>query len=71
MIIMRNENNNTINISIDVFKDLIRDAYKFRALDEGGVDNWAWYDEALSNGLEKYNIDDYDELAEEIIKKEV
>lgn len=37
--------------------DLIRDSIKLSYLEAGGVDNWTWYDEALT----EYNEDDLDD----------
>ena len=32
------------------FASLLRDSDKLRRLEYGGVDNWEWYDEDLSDG---------------------
>lgn len=36
-------------ISKEELADLIRDSIKLSYLEAGGVDNWTWYDEALSD----------------------
>lgn len=44
-------------ISKEELADLIRDSIKLSYLEAGGVDNWTWYDEALT----EYNGDDLDD----------
>lgn len=44
-------------ISKEELADLIRDSIKLSYLETGGVDNWTWYDEALT----EYNEDDLDD----------
>ena len=44
-------------ISKEELADLIRDSIKLSYLEAGGVDNWTWYDEALT----EYNEDDLDD----------
>lgn len=44
-------------ISKEELADLIRDSIKLSYLEAGGVDNWIWYDEALT----EYNEDDLDD----------
>ena len=41
-------------ISKEELADLIRDSIKLSQLEAGGVDNWTWYAEALT----EYNEDD-------------
>jgi len=43
-------------ISKEELADLIRDSIKLSYLEAGGVDNWTWYDEALT----EYNEADLD-----------
>lgn len=42
---------------------LLRASYKLSCLEAGGVDNWTWYDEALSDYCDE-DLDD-DTLTEE------
>lgn len=44
-------------ISKEELADLIRDSIKLSYLEAGGVDNWTWYDETLT----EYNEDDLDD----------
>lgn len=44
-------------ISKEELADLIRDSIKLSYLEAGGVDNWTWYDEALT----EYSEDDLDD----------
>ena len=44
-------------ISKEELADLIRDSIKLSYLEAGGVDNWTWYDEVLT----EYNEDDLDD----------
>ena len=41
----------------DELAELLRDRWKLRCLEMAGVDNWTWYDEALT----EYNEDDLDD----------
>lgn len=36
-------------ISKEELAELLRASYKLSCLESGGVDNWTWYDEALSD----------------------
>ena len=53
-----------ITIDCDKYIDLLLSQYKLRCLEAGGVDNWDWYDESLSekdsNGYDYYDISDWD-----------
>lgn len=42
--------------------ELIEALYKLAALENGGVDNWTWYDESRSDFLEGYWIENHDAL---------
>lgn len=44
-------------ISKEELADLLRASSKLSCLEAGGVDNWTWYDEALT----EYNEDDLDD----------
>lgn len=41
------ENEETITVSKEEYKQLQSDSLKLQCLDEGGVDNWEWYGEAM------------------------
>lgn len=45
---------------------LISDSLKLQALENGGVDNWEWYGESLTNFLDEEDADDFDEIAERL-----
>ena len=51
-------------------KDLLRllkDAYRFQALECGGVDNWEWYSASFGDFIEMCNKDDnteYEDIEE-------
>ena len=50
-------------ISKEELAGLIRDSIKLSYLEAGGVDNWTWYDQAMSD----YEADEYtnDELTKD------
>lgn len=41
-------------ISEDELRRIFHDALAYEALDCGGVDNWSWYGESLSNYIKDY-----------------
>ena len=43
----------TISITIEEYAQLKRDSEILQALRKAGVDNWEWYDDALSTLSEK------------------
>lgn len=61
----------TIQISIKKLANLLRNSWKLYALEYGGVDNWEWYDRALSeqddDGDDWWDIQDMDDI--ELIKR--
>lgn len=61
----------TIQIPIKELADLLRRSWKLYALEYGGVDNWDWYDRALSeqddDGDDWWDIQDMDDI--ELIKR--
>lgn len=42
--------------------ELIEALYKLAALESGGVDNWEWCGESISDFLDRYWIENYDAL---------
>ena len=45
---------------------LISDSLKLQALENGGVDNWGWYGESLTDFLDEEDADSFDEIAERL-----
>lgn len=43
----------TITISLDLFHDLMEARNKLDALENAGVDNWEWYDDAMAEYWEE------------------
>ena len=63
-------------VSERTFKSMLEDALKFRALENGGVDNWEWYGASLNDFLkecalenEVENEEDYS--FEDIVKSDL
>lgn len=46
---MDTNNSDTVTISTAEYNQLVKDSKKLSALEAGGVDNWEWYDEAMSS----------------------
>lgn len=48
---------------VELISELLRDRWKLRCLEMAGVDNWTWYDQAMSD----YEADEYtnDELTKD------
>lgn len=61
----------TVQIPIKKLANLLRNNWKLYALEYGGVDNWNWYDRALSeqddDGDDWWDIQDMDDI--ELIKR--
>ena len=61
----------TVQIPIEKLANLLRNSWKLYALEYGGVDNWDWYDRALSeqddDGDDWWDIQDMDDI--ELIKR--
>lgn len=51
-----------ISIGISEYEKLKRDSAMFHALQAGGVDNWEWYSESLSDFIENDEEQDDEEL---------
>lgn len=49
-------------ISKEELIELIKALYKLAALENGGVDNWEWYGESISDFLDRYWIENHDAL---------
>lgn len=39
----------TITISTKLYRELLKDQAKLKALEDAGVDNWDWYGEAIAS----------------------
>ena len=46
-----------MNISKQKYKELLRQANKLQALEDGGVDNWQFYEEALDKYFKDEEVD--------------
>lgn len=49
----------------DELAELLRDRWKLRCLEMAGVDNWTWYDHALSEYFDDENMEDDDYLTDD------
>jgi len=58
-----------VEISTGEYIDLLRCKEKLMRLENGGVDNWQWYDIAL-NPPGKYSLDEEFETIEQKIRRE-
>lgn len=47
----------TVTISLERYNELLKSEDKLTALEDGGVDNWDWYDESLRDFYKKYSDD--------------
>lgn len=47
--------------------ELLRCYYKYAALESGGVDNWEWYGDSLSQFIEEDGCKNFTELANKYI----
>lgn len=47
---------------------LISDSLKLQALENGGVDNWGWYDVSITDFLDEEDADSFDEIAERLCR---
>ena len=54
-------------ISEKQLSSLLEEAYRYEALESGGVDNWSWYSESLKDYLNFIGYPDY----ETAVKKEI
>lgn len=51
----------------DRLRELIEAEERLCALEAGGVDNWSWYGDSLSDYLKEYNYEEFDEAVDRII----
>lgn len=59
----------TITISKEDYAMLKVKSHKLEALEIGGVDNWEYYSESLSDYLESLGVEDFDELYGEYVSE--
>ena len=52
----------------DYFKSLVFEANCYRALEQGGVDNWEWYCESYTDYCNELGADSIDEVADQEIR---
>ena len=52
----------------DYFKALVFEANCYRALEQGGVDNWSWYCESYTDYCNELGADSIDEVADQEIR---
>ena len=56
----------TVQIPVKKLASLLRNSWKLHALECGGVDNWDWYGESLSekdnDGQDWWDIQDMDDI---------
>lgn len=52
----------------DYFKSLVFEANCYRALDQGGVDNWSWYGFSYTDYCDELGADSIDEIADQEIR---
>lgn len=54
-------------IQEDKLVELIADHFTLMALENGGVDNWPWYGDSLSQWLDELDEYDFEEVAKKFI----
>ena len=52
----------------DYFKSLVFEANCYRALDQGGVDNWNWYGQSYEDYCNDLGANAIDEIADQEIR---
>lgn len=52
----------------EYFKSLVFEANCYRALDQGGVDNWSWYGFSYTDYCDELGADSIDEIADQEIR---
>lgn len=57
----------TIPIDITRLVKLLRDSEKLAALENGGVDDWEWYDESLTDYFEDFSSKSNSEIINEYL----
>lgn len=58
----------TVQIGVEDLRDLLDAAYRYYALERGGVDNWTWYSESISEFLDENRCETIDEIVEKDLK---
>ena len=57
-----------VAVPVSEMIDLIADQMKLMALDAGGVDNWSWYSESISDFLDENECETIEEVVEKDLK---
>ena len=57
-----------ILITQEEYKELLRDALLYRALEQGGVDNWEWCGDSIHDFLNAMNATRIEELVDKKIQ---
>ena len=52
----------------EYFKSLVFEANCYRALDQGGVDNWNWYSKSYEDYCNDLDANSIDEIADQEIR---
>lgn len=55
-------------LNTDYFKSLVLEANYYRALEQGGVDNWDWYGYSYTDYCNELGADSIDEIADQEIR---
>lgn len=55
-------------LNTDYFKELMFESNCYRALEQGGVDNWSWYGESYNDYCNKFEVDSIDEVVDREIR---
>lgn len=50
-------------VKVGYLRDLVREAVRYDALEEAGVNNWEWYGEAYANSCDDWGAENMDEVA--------
>ncbi|MFW6002212.1 MAG: hypothetical protein ACOCQD_02645 [archaeon] len=59
-------------LTVDEYRNLLRDKIVLKQLEFGGVDNWEWYGESLTQLLQEYpEVEELDEAIELEVDKKV
>lgn len=61
------EYNDFVLVSKNHLHELLQGYFELMALERGGVDDWEWYGESISDFLKEYHSEDFEELAEKLL----
>ena len=57
-----------VQIEVEDLRELLDAAYRYYALERGGVDNWSWYSESISDFLDENECETIEEVVEKDLK---